>query len=428
MEDNEEKDTKDEGDNGDQSKKIDSTAVVEVDETVRPFEWLTNFESLSPLLSQSNLFANSKDGSDDDEEEGNDVAKSTCRRALHIGCGTSTLGECLAQLGYAEVVNADVDMEALAAMEKRWHHRRADKDTVEKDSGCGIMKWQHFDFSKVGGDDASCDATFEPGSFDLVVDKSTLDCALCADDGAAGLIVSAYNALKRAGGIYFVVSFHHVDFVLPLLRDCPGADWSVEHTVVERKVDIPEHLVGRIAASTCADTIVEGPDLLDDTTAQINQGSAWSSGSFQPGSEYRKSCNVFICRKGGGRRSSDISTGDDGLIHFDAVRDHLHKTSDEWFKKSNPMVTHTRESDVRAAFTEHLASLDTSRNGPAGDSLPLKICYDVLFTEAEREHLTYDYFLEDWGAFKEKYGTDSGDISADKMNVNTALLFLKEMQ
>jgi len=372
---------------------------------------------------KSNLFANNKDGSDDDDEEGKDAANAS-RRALHIGCGTSTLGECLTRLGYAEVVNADVDMEALAAMENRWHQRCADKDTAENDSGCGIMKWQHFDFSKIGGDDASCSAAFESGSFDLVVDKSTLDCALCADDGAAGLIVSAYNALKCAGGIYFVVSFHHVDFVLPLLRDCPGADWSVEHTVVERKVDIPEHLVGRIAASTC----VDGPVLLNDTTTQIKQGSAWSSGSFQPDSEYRKSCNVFICRKGGRRRSSEMSTGDDGLVHFDAVRDHLHKTSDEWFKKSNPMVTHTRESDLRTAFTEHLASLDTRRNGPAGDSLPLKICYDILFTEAEREHLTYDYFLEDWDVFKEKYGADSDGISADRMDLTTALLFLKEMQ
>lgn len=377
------------------------------DEPVRPFEWLTNFDSLRPLLSQENLFP------DQSEQARNTKQK---RRALHVGCGTSTLGECLAEkLGYSEVMNADVDREALSRMEQRWSERQKGNGTHcdKTDNALGTMSWQYFDFSHAD------ESPFQRGHFDLVVDKSTIDCALCADDGAAGLIVAAYNALRPDGGVYLVVSFHHVDFVLPLLQDCPGADWFVEHIVVKREVDIPEHLAGRITAKA------DGPEDTEKLKSMENEHdkkSAWSSGSFEPDSVYRKTCNVFICRRGAAKSEATHSN----LLDFQEVRAHLHRTNDEWFKTNNPMITHTREADLRAAFTNRLESHQSGQNRCEVNSLPLLECFDILFTEAEREHLTYDFFLEDWKAFYDSYQKEG--VSESDMTIDIALLFLEEMQ
>ena len=381
---------KSETNNGEKTEAATSSTTSSTNEPVRPFEWLTNFSSLSHLLSQTHLFPKDRKI----ESRG---------RALHVGCGTSTLGECLVEeRGYTEVVNADVDEEALSAMEKRWSERCTSRENL------GIhenMKWQKFDFGKVIG--TSSDLTFQRGYFDVVVDKSTLDCALCSGDGAAGLIVESYNALRPDGGVYVCISFNHIDFIGPLLRECPGTDWDVEHVVVKRKVDVPEHLAGKIKTNSGPDSDVHFEQPGD------KQNSAWTDGSFNPDDEYRRQCNVFICRRKGGEDS----------IHFDAVRDHLHQVNDAWFKTSNPMATHTREADLRTAFDSRLAAVHANVDDRDG-SLPLKDCFDILFTEAEREHLTFEFFLEDWDAFCANHG----GISKDSMTVDTALLFLKEMQ
>ena len=52
------------------------------------------------------------------------------------------------------------------------------------------------------------------------------------------------------------------------------------------------------------------------------------------------------------------------------------------------------------------------------------MCYKILFTEAEREHLTYEYFLEDWNAFVEK----RPNLARDSMSFETSVAFLEEMQ
>ena len=74
-------------------------------------------------------------------------------------------------------------------------------------------------------------------SFDLVLDKSTLDCTLCSDIATASLLLEVYRTLKEDGGVYIVVSFHELDLLLPLLRDLPGALWDVECTTMERQVE-----------------------------------------------------------------------------------------------------------------------------------------------------------------------------------------------
>ena len=93
------------------------------------------------------------------------------------------------------------------------------------------------------------------------------------------------------------------------------------------------------------------------------------------------------------------------------------------------MVTPQRETLLRELFLKQTSLTLTPT------TLDLKQCYDILFTEAEKEHLTYDFFLEDWVTYCEqqhggsdKVGVSNTEFSRDGMTVDVALDFLREMQ
>ena len=123
-------------------------------------------------------------------------------------------------------------------------------------------------------------------------------------------------------------------------------------------------------------------------------------------------------------------------IHADAVRSHVHETNDMWFQSQNPLLTNVRKDEVGRLFKEKLSSLKGSGSDANIDCnagfLPLKCCYEIIFTDAEKENLLYEYFLEDWNAFvAEKSSLVSGELSpfpTDEMTLQIALEFLEAMQ
>lgn len=329
--------------------------VARSEDDIRPFEWLTSASSLKPLLLP--------------------LLVEHTKRALHVGCGSSTLGEFLVEeMGYVQVVNVDKDGSTLQQMQVRWQ-RRFPED-------------QRLVFCKV--DLAAERIPYPHGYFDVVLDKSTLDCTLCSDEATAGLLCEVYRSLRPEHGVYVVISFHHVDMLLPLLRDCPGTDWVVTHHVIPREVE------DIIMTNAEKNTSIHSKPQSD-----TNGESAWSTGSFQPQEEYRRTVNAIICQ----RQSH-------GEVELDRerVRLHIHETNDEWFRKTNPMLTRTRIDELQIMFQER--------------SLDLRLCYEILFTAAEREHLTFDHFLEDWNAFLE----NRPKVAPDAMSFETAVEFLEEMQ
>ena len=172
---------------------------------IRPFEWLTSAESLKHLLVDI-------------------MPTTTTKRALHVGCGSSTVGEYLVQeLGYNQVVNIDMDGPILEKMKQRWQQQQSNTDD------------NRLEFCQV--DLVKDEIPYPPGHFDVAIDKSTLDCTLCSDEATAALLCQVYRSLNAEHGVYIVISFHHVDLLLPLLRDCPGTDWTVSHQVMRREVE-----------------------------------------------------------------------------------------------------------------------------------------------------------------------------------------------
>jgi len=272
-----------------------------------PFEWLTSPASLQP-----HILAALQSRSSSDAEE---TSSRRRQRVLHVGCGSSILGELLVTnpLIYPsvqQVVNVDVDAEVLQQMQERWwqrHHHQQCVHAEEQDAS--KMLFERIDFT-------SERLQWEDASFDLILDKSTLDCLLCTDRAAAGLLAEVYRVLKP-GGVYLLISFHQKDFLQPLLSNLPGTDWEVSHSVMNRKVEdlISSKQGTNTAISPCFDCGNEDePD-------------------------YRRTLNVFQCRK-----KRDVVTSHE--LDWDAVYHHVHFTNDQWFRVQNPMLSEERKDEI----------------------------------------------------------------------------------
>mmetsp|Transcript_1491 Transcript_1491/g.2072 ORF Transcript_1491/g.2072 Transcript_1491/m.2072 type:complete len:387 (+) Transcript_1491:68-1228(+) len=361
------------------------------DDFVRPFEWLTSPESLQPLL--QSVFAN---------DENQSAAASY--RVLHVGSGSSVWGEyvlehetelfptCKGGGRISQVVNLDKDEETLATMQARWqklcerHQQTCDVCHPSSSSFCGIgNQFEKLEFCV--NDLANERMPFANDSFDVILDKSTLDCTLCSDTATAWLLHEVHRLLQPCGGAYVLISFHHFELLLPLLQNCPGADWTVTHSTMERHVE----------------------DLVSPNKKQDRNIAKQSKLESQDGEqEDRKPLQVLVARRKGSGQST---------LDMDKIYHHIHETNDNWYKTQHPILTPERCQDIRQSF------------GKDGPSLSLQKCYIVLFTDAEKEQLSFDYFLEDWNAFLQPRQAESAHaLSSDSMTLDIALTFLEEMQ
>ena len=395
-----------------------------------PFEWLTNFSTLAPHLNPSKLFPTQND-------DGCQAIHPQQLQVLHMGSGSSIFGEMLLQTfdRYHHVINVDVDVETLLGMKKRWltlveKWNRVNGPNSDELPYNGQLSFAYMDFqTKHQKHVEGLDDAFESHSqkFDLILDKSTLDCLLCSDDGAAGLICKVYQHLK-INGVYFLISFHQVHFIKRLLEDCPGASWSIEHFTVERKVDSPakvkqqESLLYKndnLKFDSSNDSLVKESniDALEDGPA------TWKDGSFAPDDEYRRVVNVFVCRRQENDQNATVN------LDYASVVNHIHEVNDEYFQEANPLVTHVRMEQLKSQFEHEMKRIMLGEDDDCNlDSFVLSLegCYGVLFTEAEKEHLTFEYFMEDYEAYCKE--NEYKQRRKNGMTFNEAVGFLKAMQ
>jgi len=278
------------------------------------------------------------------------------------------------------------------------------------------------------------------GYFDLVLDKSTLDCLLCSEtDVVAGFLCEVYRALRvpilesepslgvgnkqTSGGVYVLVTFHPVEFIQQLLTELPGAHLEIEYEVIKRKADI----VNTIDALEVEEVVARKNQSEFDPETQLPPAtSAWTSGSFSPDENYRKTITVFTCR----RRLNPEQEESNHIYSLDRqlVREHIESTCNKWYQTASPMVTNEREAKLRLDFQNAFSSLQGAESSLNDEvTLDLKTCYELMFTDEEKQVLPYDYFIEDWEAYcKNLIRRD--DFSRQGMTIDTAIDFLKEMQ
>ena len=428
-----------------------------------PFEWLTNFQSLRHLVLPSYIVGDVS--SPPPSSIGSASHKHALKlNALHVGCGTSTVGESLLclrekdvygnQLQYGHVVNVDIDKDALGVMQHRWRQRELQTQQLD-DITLGVMDWRYLDFKS----EESCRLALDPlyrsllqslpnnsnnelgGYFDLVLDKSTLDCLLCSEtDVVSVFLCEVYRALRiptsrsessldadykhSSGGVYVLVTFHPLEFIQQLLAELPGAHLEIEYEVIKRKADI----VNTIDALE-VDEVVSGKNQseFDPDTYLPPASSAWISGSFSPDENYRKTITVFTCRRLLNPKQEE--SNQTYTLDRQLVREHIESTCDKWYQTTSPMVTNEREATLRLDFQNAILSPQRAESSLKEEevTLDLKTCYELMFTEEEKQVLPFDYFIEDWEAYCQNLRIGE-DFPRQGMTINTAIDFLKEMQ
>jgi hypothetical protein len=110
-----------------------------------------------------------------------------------------------------------------------------------------------------------------------------------------------------------------------------------------------------------------------------------------------------------------ISSTEQQQLDWGAVYQHIHDANNQWYAQQNPMLSEQRTLQIRAAFDD---------NGNEPVMMKLRDCYQVLFSDAEREHLEYKGFLGDWEAFCRQ----NPNLPVNQMSYAMAISFLEYAQ
>lgn len=133
-----------------------------------PYDWLHDYTTLRNIVER--------------------VANDDCR-ILNVGCGNSLLPEEMYDDGYINIVNVDISPTVVDHMRSRNQETRPE------------MQWLEMDATRM--------PTFADGSFDLILDKGTLDAFACGKNKAQQMSTYLVEVLRvlRSGGVLLCISF-----------------------------------------------------------------------------------------------------------------------------------------------------------------------------------------------------------------------------
>uniref|UniRef100_A0A6V4E7U2 Methyltransferase type 11 domain-containing protein n=2 Tax=Prymnesium polylepis TaxID=72548 RepID=A0A6V4E7U2_9EUKA len=153
-------------------------------------EWVTSYDQLAPLLERF-------------------CFEASCPTVLHVGCGVSSLSQSLRDAGCRHQLAFDFSMECM--MRQR---------TLCPDAGNAQM-----DCTNLG---------LRTGSVDVVIDKSTIDAMICADDGEENCTTMAHEVRRvlRPDGIWLVLSLNPPETMLPILQQASATAPDETHLVI----------------------------------------------------------------------------------------------------------------------------------------------------------------------------------------------------
>ena len=336
------------------------------------------------------------------------------------------------ELDFEYVLNIDKDEETLERMRRRWEdgneHENSNSHSQQQQKNkhtCLEYKVVDFCCALPGADE------LPHSPYPLIVEKSTLDCTLCSADASTGLLSLVYQHLA-VGGYYVLISFNSLELLLPLLRDLPGATWTVSHQKMTRQVeDVSRH---GIAIGSSSNSSSQKSTIPDNIPIESSSPHAWCAGNCEsqvPDTDLStRILNVLICHKTCDL-SQDQYTTTTTMLDWDAVQHHIVTTNNIWYQTLHPLLTETRRREIEQHFGATVVGGDPDDDDDNDNTLfvsssfrSLLECYQILFSDAERQDLTYDYFLEDWHAYVDNHP----NVPTTEMTLTTALDFLQEMQ
>jgi ubiquinone/menaquinone biosynthesis C-methylase UbiE len=137
------------------------------------------------------------------------------QRCLHLGCGNSKMAEDMYEDGYLSSVSIDLNARVIETMKARYR----DKPSLE---------FIQMDARKL---------QFEDSSFELAVDKGTLDSILCGENSTAHSLkyISEVYRVLSPGGVFLIVSFNEPSQRVPYLTK-NEFQWEVSHFSIPKPV------------------------------------------------------------------------------------------------------------------------------------------------------------------------------------------------
>lgn len=336
------------------------------------FDWITEFNLINGYFDAEHTLINDRQTS----------------RILVAGCGTSKLSAQLADIGFDDIVSIDNDSGCISHMMNL--HREDPR-----------LKWYVHDLVEPQN---TAMKTFHEvdGSFDLVVDKGTLDAILV--EGSIHTMLHEVHRLLRLGGVYLLFSINSEQLLYPLL-----SMESLGFHVSCHELALPKPVAA--SSSAVSGSIVGLP-------SSDGEGLVIST--------------VLVCKK----------VSDTASIDMQRLAAEERQVMDNYFQHEQPFLTAEEEDRIRNHFDcvgkpaaawgidESGAGMgmDTDVGMDVEDSVPcldLAAAYGAMFDSAvggiggELEY-TYELFLEDMARFPLRH--------PGRMTVDESIEFLRAMQ
>lgn len=127
---------------------------------------LEDYETLKPIMENFNIPKTGK--------------------VLNVGCGNSEFSEKMYDDGYTQNYNIDICQNVIDFMKKRNSNRK--------------MVFEVMDVTNM---------SYKDETFDLIIDKSTIDTLLCGDHSYTHVatMTKEISRILKTGGIYFIISY-----------------------------------------------------------------------------------------------------------------------------------------------------------------------------------------------------------------------------
>lgn len=137
------------------------------------------------------------------------------QRILHLGCGNSKMAEDMYEDGFQNSVSVDLNSRVIDLMKHR------------------CRNWPTLEFIQMDARKLQ----FGDNSFDVAIDKGTMDSLLCGENSTAHTLkyISEVFRVLSPNGIFLIVSYNEPSQRIPYLTK-DGHKWEVTHHTIPKPV------------------------------------------------------------------------------------------------------------------------------------------------------------------------------------------------
>ena len=236
--------------------------------------------------------------------------------------GTSLLSyDLVEKKGYRNILSIDNDIDCINYMREKY------QDNVH-------LNWMVYDMV----DNSNNSTILSDKSYDLIIDKGTLDAILV--EGLVCTMLYDIHRILNVGGVYFICSLHSSTFLASLL-EINELDFKV--TYYECK-------------------------------SMKNQGNIIGT--------------IAICEK-----------KNDNKIDIENLKKNEIFNMDKHFQEDNPFLTNELQEQISNEFYNYYSQTNPYPMDNDDIVVPIEIAYKLMFTENDRLYYSFELFLEDLNSF-----------------------------